>query len=92
MEVPADHVAEQRVGPTMPAEGEGLGRPLIRIASSREKPGDAFVSVLYRDTWFWIDDRDYASKRIFSFMMFVMTLTETGGKDGAPVLTISAGG
>lgn len=92
MEVPDEHVAEKRVGPTMPAEGEGLGRPLIRIAASREKPSDAFVSVFYRDTWFWIDDRDYASKRIFSFMMFVMTLTESGGKDGAPVLTISAGG
>lgn len=46
----------------------------------------------FRDGWFWIDDRDYPSKRLFSFLMFVMTLTETGGKSGAPVVTISAGG
>jgi hypothetical protein len=28
------------------------------------------------------------SKRLFSFLMFMFTLVETGGKDGAPVLTI----
>jgi hypothetical protein len=28
------------------------------------------------------------SKRLFSFLMFVFTLIETGGKEGAPVLTI----
>jgi hypothetical protein len=28
------------------------------------------------------------SKRLFSFLMFIFTLVETGGREGAPVLTI----
>ena len=42
----------------------------------------------YRGYWFWIDDRDMGSKRLFTFLMFIFTLVETGGKEGAPVLTI----
>jgi len=92
VEVPAEHVSEKRVNPTMEAAGEGIRGSLIRIYASKEKPADGFVAVPYRDQWFWIDDRDYQSKKLFSFLMFVMTLTETGGKEGAPVVTISAGG
>ncbi len=92
IEVPAEHVAEKRVLPTMEPEGEGVKGTLIRIHMAKESPGDAFAAVPYRDGWFWIDDRDYQSKKLFSFLMFVMTLTETGGKDGAPIVTISAGG
>jgi hypothetical protein len=92
IEVPVEHVAEKRVTPTMEPEGEGARGTLIRIRYAKEPPGDAFASVPYRDGWFWIDDRDYQSKKLFSFLMFVMTLTETGGKEGAPIVTISAGG
>lgn len=92
VEVPAEHVSEKRVNPTMAPAGEGIKGHLIRILYSKEKPADNFAAVPYRDQWFWIDDRDYQSKKLFSFLMFVMTLTETGGKEGAPVVTISAGG
>ena len=30
--------------------------------------------------------------KFFSFLMFVMTLTETGGKQGVPFVTVNAGG
>lgn len=92
IEVPAEHVAEKRTPPTMEAEGEGIKGPMIRIHWAKEPPGEAFATVPYRDGWFWIDDRDFQSKKLFSFLMFVMTLTETGGKEGAPIVTISAGG
>jgi hypothetical protein len=92
IEVPAEHVSEKRVNPTMLPAGEGIKGNLIRIISSKERPTDDFIAVPYRDRWFWIDDRDYQSKKLFSFLMFVMTLTETGGKEGAPVVTINAGG
>jgi hypothetical protein len=88
--VPETHVADRRVGP--PAEPEvgpsGPIPPLMRILSSPERPADAFLAVPYRGHWFWIDDRDMPSKRLFSFLMFVFTLVETGAKDSAPVLTI----
>jgi hypothetical protein len=35
--------------------------------------------------------RDRFAKRLFSFIMFLFTLTETEGKQGAPVITIPAG-
>jgi hypothetical protein len=44
--------------------------------------------VSYRGHWFSIDDRDMPSKRLFTFLMFIFTLVETGGREGAPVLTI----
>src|SRR5262245_45968342 len=88
--VPEAHVAERRVGPTQEDEAapEGPMPPLIRVASSAGRPGDAFAAVPYRGHWFSIDDRDMGSKRLFTFLMFIFTLVETGGKEGAPVLTI----
>lgn len=89
IEVPAAHVEEKRVGPTHAEEVQGERvSPLVRIQSSSEKPGDAFVSVSYRNSYFWIDDRDLISKRIFSFLMFVFTLAETGDKGTAPIVTV----
>jgi hypothetical protein len=88
--VPEVHVADRRVSPTAEPERGPSGpiRPLIRIGSSPERPADAFLAVPYRGYWFWIDDRDMGSKRLFTFLMFIFTLVETGGKEGAPVLTI----
>jgi hypothetical protein len=87
--VPDAHVAERRVAPTQEDAGpEGPRPPLIRVASSAERVADAFAAVSYRNHWFTIDDRDMPSKRLFTFLMFVFTLVEAPGKDGAPVLTI----
>lgn len=93
IDVPAAHVEEKRVNPTMPAEMQN-GKPvplLIRIYSSAARPDNAFIAVPYRNYWYWIDDRDLRSKTLFSFLMFIFSLTETGGKEGAPVITVSAG-
>jgi hypothetical protein len=91
--VPETHVQERRVAPTAEPEVGPGGPipPLVRIQSSREKPGDAFVAVPYRDHWYWIDDRDMPSKAMFSFLMFVFTLVETGDKPAPPIVTIPAG-
>jgi hypothetical protein len=91
--VPQAHVTERRVGPTMEPEVGPSGplRPLIRIGSSPERPADAFAAVPYRDHWFWIDDRDIPSKRLFSFLFFIFTLTETGTKESPTVITIPTG-
>ena len=65
----------------------------IRIHSclGQAKPDDAFVAVRYRNWWFWIDDRDFASKRLFGFLMFLFTLVEEPSKEGTPIVTIPAG-
>ena len=85
-------MTERRVQST--AEGDlgphGTIAPLIKITSSSspEKPGDAFVAIPYRNQWFWIDDRDPASKNLFSFILLLFTFVETGSKDIVPVLSI----
>lgn len=93
IEVPEVHVEEKRLNPTDIEENSSGGstHPLIRIQSSREKPLDAFVAVPYRGYWYWIDDRNLPAKRMFSFLMFMFTLVETGDKGNAPIVTIPAG-
>jgi hypothetical protein len=90
VEVPKVHVAERRVTPTRTADPGPGGPvpPLIRIASSAERPADPFVAVPYHGYWFWIDDRDVVSKHLLSSLMFLFTFVQTGGKDAAPILTI----
>ena len=93
IDVPETHVTEQRALPTV-AEDTAIAAgvpPLIRVRSDSEEPDDAFVAIRYRDHWFWIDDRDFMSKRMFTFLMFLFSLAETGAPQQAPVLTIPAG-
>ena len=94
IDVPQVHVAEQRTQASVVDEVKKPGGfivPEIRVQCALEKPDDAFVTIQYRDYWFWINDRDFQSKRMFSFLMFLFTLAESGAPDRAPVLTIPTG-
>ena len=90
--VPEEHVREGRTVPSI-SMVDKLGRDwtMINIKHSVEKPENAFTTVKYRDYWFWVDDRDFYSKRTFAFLMVIFSLTETGGKEGLPLVTIPAG-
>ncbi|SPD75600.1 conserved hypothetical protein [uncultured Desulfobacterium sp.] len=81
---------DKRVSPTHveAMDSDGKISPLIRIVNSQERPEDAFVSIPYRKFHFWIADRDLMSKKIFSFLMFVFTLVETGDKGLTPIVTV----
>ncbi|MCK6459259.1 MAG: hypothetical protein L6Q95_05120 [Planctomycetes bacterium] len=88
-EVPEADVAEGRAVPGWESAGAGVeSRQRFRLRCTKERPKDAFVSVPYRDSWFWIDDKDLASKRHFAFVMYLFTLADTGERGGEPVLTI----
>jgi hypothetical protein len=92
IQVPAADVAGNRVSPTFAEMAGGKEvRPLVRIQSSSAKPADAFVWVPYRNSYFWVDDRDFMSKKIFSFLMFIFTLVETGDKGTVPIVTVPTG-
>ncbi len=88
--VPETDVTELRVSPTPEPDlgPEGPIPALIEITSSAARPGNAFVAVPYRGHWFSIDDQDMRSKNLFSFIMYLFTFVEPGGKEAAPVLTI----
>jgi hypothetical protein len=92
VEVPKSDVDERRTTPTADAGSRtGEAAPLVRVRNSDAPPFDAFAATRYRGRWFWIDDRDLVSKRIFAFVMLLISLSETGGLPNAPVLTIQTG-
>ena len=93
VEVPPQHVTEGLTVPNLPppvGDEAKLGQ-LIHVKSGPDKPENAFTAVKYEDHWFWIGKQDFRSKRTFAFLMILMSLTETGGKEGLPLVTIPAG-
>lgn len=87
--VPEVHVDEGRTVANISSK-VGHSDRLINIHHGKEKPADAFSAIKYKDYWFWIDDTDFLSKRTFAFLMILFSLTETGGRDGLPLVTISS--
>lgn len=89
VDVPEAHVAEGRARAAAPLTGTELP---IRIRSGPDRPADAYAAVEYRGHWLWIDDTDFRSKRVFTFLMIMLSLAETGTASGAPPLTVGTGG
>jgi hypothetical protein len=95
VEIPASHREEGRVTKPLVAGAETGGevtpQHLVRVRSSVHKPdsNEAFTAVQYRGYWFWVDDRDFASKRGMGFLMVLFTLASPGVNITPPVLTIS---
>lgn len=87
--VPQEHITKHWTLPTEFSEDEDSY--LIRVNHSKEKPEDAFVTVKHHDYWFYIDRGDMISKRTFTFLMILFSVTETGGKEGLPLVTIPSG-
>lgn len=89
VEVPAEHITEQRTyAPPPEPQGDLALPPLVRILSGTSRPADAFAAVEYRGHWYWIEDRDLRSKGTITFLMITMTLAEKGEPVQQPVVTI----
>ncbi len=65
--------------------------PLIVVRSGEEPPDDAFLAVRHREAWYWIAGNDLASRRSFTFLMLLLSLTETSGGGMAPLITLPTG-
>jgi len=90
IEVPAEHEKARSATPGI-ARAPGDSAPeVVRIRSGKEQPTTAYVSVKYRGYWFWIDDDDYRTKRAMTAIMVFFTLTDTGGNERLPLVTIPA--
>ncbi|MEN9454895.1 MAG: hypothetical protein RL210_414 [Pseudomonadota bacterium] len=94
IELPEAHVRQGRALPFAHAEaesGDAPYQPLVSIRSGRAAPADSYAAIPYKGYWFWIEDDDHRSKRLFSFLMMLLSLAETGQPAAPPVLTISTG-
>jgi hypothetical protein len=90
IDVPEKDVKEQRAVPSIETAAQNGKPPPVLIHSGKEKPVDAFAAVRYRDHWFWVDDRDWRTKRALTAVMFFFTLAETGDPGKLPLITIPA--
>ena len=90
VDIPESDLKEGRAT-TMPLSGQDAADyPLVHIRVGNERPRDAYTAAHYRGHWFWIDDRDLKSKRIFMFLMIFSSLAETGVVPQTPIVTIPA--
>ena len=90
MDVPEAHLKDHRAVPAFEHTPDQVRRAQVRIYSGKTKPADAFATVHYRDHWFWIEDGDWRTKRALTAVVFFFTLSETGGNEKLPLITIPA--
>lgn len=88
IDLPQAHVTAGRVLPGRLREGDAQGTAPVRIHSGTTAPEDAYAAVSYKNHWFWIEDNDIRSKRIFTFLLILSSLAETGQGSAAPVVTV----
>jgi hypothetical protein len=100
VEVPAEHLTCGLVHPAVGADGmvfddREITRGLFEVHVCRGKnpPPTAYVAVPYRGYWYYIDDRDLASKATFLLVLELSRLDFSRRTPGAtgPVLTLPAG-
>ena len=84
IEVPEEHVTEGRTLSTFLPEDPDL----IHIRVSKEKPGTAFLTIKFRDHWYFIDDRDVKSKNTFAVMQILMSMANDGSGSVGPLISI----
>lgn len=94
VELPQEHIANKIAPKSWPYS---LYRTkeidqIFTIHTSKEKP-QAALSVRYRGNWFYIDDKDMNSKRVFLIIAEIYRLAISEERPGqTPVLTLPVGG
>ena len=84
IDVPAEKAAYATPG----YDVSGTSQRPFQVHSGEDRPEQSFAQVKYQDYWYWIDNSDITSKRVFTLMLFITTLTNQSNDANAPVLTI----
>ena len=84
IDIPAEHVSFATPGHDLSM----VPRRPFQVHSGTDRPKQSFAEVKYKDHWFWIEDSDIVSKRVFTLMLFMTTLTNQANSQKPPVLTI----
>jgi hypothetical protein len=84
IDVPPEKSSQAAGGYNFPP---GVTRP-FHVRSGPKRPEESFAQIKYKGYWYWIENYDLESKRVFTLMLFLTTLTNYAGDQNAPVLTI----
>jgi hypothetical protein len=98
VEVPAEHLCRGLIRPALDERGQvfdmrAVTRGLFEVHAARghKPPATAYVAVKYRGYWYYIDDRDQASKSTLALMLQLTRLDFARQRVGGPVLTLPTG-
>jgi hypothetical protein len=96
VEVPQEDVRKGKLTTTKYEDGRpfywsDLFSNLFQIKSSPEKPSDAFVSIKYRGSWFYINDTDVESKRTYALFSQIFAIQAGKINVERPILTLPIG-
>ena len=69
---------------------QGSTRP-FHVRSGPDRPEQSFAAINYGGYWYSIENSDMPSKRVFTLMLFITTLTNQAKAGNQPVLTIPTG-
>ena len=94
IQIPKEHIEEGLVHITKTAEGQIFdwsqtpAGKLFKIKSSSSYPDNAFLTIPYKDYWYYIADNDLQSKSTFMLLMQLFDHQSGRSKSTNPVLTI----
>ena len=84
IEIPAEKVPHTIPGYDL---SQTSGLP-FHVLSGTDRPEQSFAAIKYGDYWYWIENSDIQSKRVFTLMLFITTLTNQASDENVPILTI----
>jgi len=94
VEVPLEHLEDGWVIDYGLQTSEGqVAKALIpfKMHSSKNRPGNVFAAVRFRDHWYYIDYADITSKRALSLIIVLFRLQAPTPSGAAPILTLPTG-
>jgi len=91
VEPPVSHEESGIVPPLAAVPTNSSFKPSMRIRSSPSEPSDEY-RIFLRGYWFYIDDRDYTSKRQFSQLVYTYSHALGDKAPSVPTLTLPIGG
>lgn len=96
VEVPKNDIEDGRVFTAQYADGKPVDwhketNELFRVRTGWLAPSNAYVSIKYRDRWFYISDNDLSSKTTFALISQLFAMQAGNIRNSGPVLTLPVG-
>jgi len=90
VQIPEEDVVTQCATPGFEGRSGNSILDSIEIHASTKQPEKTFAAIRFHDHWFWVDDHDLTTKRVFSFILLAFTLLEKDTNVHPLQLTIPA--